>query len=107
MSQVMDRDWRAMSRSGLTRELPGRYLVLCSARRRAVRSANGTSAVERRRGDEVGWYPRTGSYEEAVLTWYEQVELSFRHRRLAAERTSEELETSRQAEAHPPAPHRD
>lgn len=35
---------------------------------------------------EVGWLPLRDSYEEAVLTWYEQVESSFRRRRLETHR---------------------
>ncbi len=31
---------------------------------------------------DVGWLPLRDSYEEAVLNWYEQVETSFRRRRL-------------------------
>jgi len=35
---------------------------------------------------EAGWFPLRGSYEEAVLSWYEQVELSFRRRALESQR---------------------
>ena len=30
---------------------------------------------------QEGWLPRAGSWEEAVLTWQEQVERVFRHQR--------------------------
>jgi len=40
---------------------------------------------------EVGWSPLQGSYEEAVLSWYEQVDMSFRRRALEARRAG--LET--------------
>jgi hypothetical protein len=29
----------------------------------------------------TGWHPLRGSWEESVLTWNEQVDLSFRHQR--------------------------
>ena len=35
---------------------------------------------------DAGWNPLRGSYEEAVLSWYEQVEMSFRRRALEARR---------------------
>jgi hypothetical protein len=38
----------------------------------------------------MGWVPRQDSYEEAVLNWYEQVESSFRRRRLGNQRTQAE-----------------
>ncbi len=41
---------------------------------------------------DVGWNPLRGSYEEAVLSWYEQVEMSFRRRALDARRTRHEVE---------------
>lgn len=42
--------------------------------------------IERQGTSEVGWFPLRGSYEEAVLSWYEQIELSFRRRQLDAQR---------------------
>ena len=39
---------------------------------------------------EAGWFPLRGSYEEAVLSWYEQVEMSFRRRALEAQRAGRE-----------------
>ena len=42
--------------------------------------------VERTREGEVGWFPAKGSYEEAVLSWQEQIEMSFRRRELGARR---------------------
>jgi len=42
------------------------------------------------RRTEMGWVPRQDSYEEAVLNWYEQVESSFRRRRLGNQRTQAE-----------------
>ena len=62
----------------------------------------GAATVEARRGNEVGWFPTRGSYEEAVLSWYEQIEISFRRRELAAQRAVEERSTSRDAESRPP-----
>lgn len=35
---------------------------------------------ENARTVETGWLPLRDSYEESVLTWYEQVENSFRRR---------------------------
>ena len=32
------------------------------------------------RDSQAGWYPLRGSWEESVLTWNEQVDLSFRRR---------------------------
>jgi hypothetical protein len=34
---------------------------------------------------EWGWHPREDSWEEAVFTWHEQVERTFRRRRSGAE----------------------
>ncbi len=42
------------------------------------------------RSSEVGWFPAQGSYEEAVLSWYEQIDQSFRRRDLEAQRTGSE-----------------
>ena len=36
--------------------------------------------------NEVVWPPLQGSYEEAVLSWQEQIEMSFRRRELEAQR---------------------
>ena len=44
-------------------------------------------AKEDGRVTETGWAPLQDSYEEAVLTWYEQIETSFRRRRLDSHRT--------------------
>jgi len=33
---------------------------------------------------QAGWVARVGSYEEAVLSWHEQVEASFRQRNVSA-----------------------
>ena len=38
--------------------------------------------MEKLRSNEMGWLPAKDSYEEAVLSWYEQIELSFRRREL-------------------------
>ena len=35
--------------------------------------------------NEVMWPPLQGSYEEAVLSWHEQIEMSFRRRELEAQ----------------------
>jgi hypothetical protein len=51
---------------------------------------NGEGTVDRRQVNEVGWFPAGGSYEEAVLSWHEQIEMSFRRRELAARRTAQE-----------------
>jgi len=42
--------------------------------------------VERLRVNQVGWDPARGSYEEAVLTWYEQIEQSFRRRDIESQK---------------------
>jgi hypothetical protein len=39
------------------------------------------------RSVQTGWVPRVGSYEEAVLSWHEQVEASFRQREAVATKT--------------------
>lgn len=41
--------------------------------------------MERQEPFDAGWFPLRGSYEEAVLSWYEQVEMSFRRRELEAQ----------------------
>jgi len=56
---------------------------------------NGEGTVDRRQANEVGWFPAGGSYEEAVLSWHEQIEMSFRRRELAAQRTVEDSSTRR------------
>ncbi len=43
--------------------------------------------MDRIRTNEVGWFPARGSYEEAVLSWHEQIDQSFRRRDLEAQRT--------------------
>ena len=52
----------------------------------AVPARDGVWIVERTRRSEVGWFPAKGSYEEAVLSWQEQIEMSFRRRELGARR---------------------
>ena len=42
--------------------------------------------MDRERVRDEGWLPLQGSYEEAVLSWYEQIDLSFRRRELEAQR---------------------
>jgi len=32
---------------------------------------------------QEGWFPRAGSWEEAVLTWQEQIERAFTHERVS------------------------
>ena len=49
------------------------------------------------RTTELGWRPLRDSYEEAVLNWYEQIETSFRRRRLESHRLRPERETPREA----------
>ena len=43
--------------------------------------------MEKQGSVEPGWFPLRGSYEEAVLSWHEQVESSFRRHALEAQRT--------------------
>ncbi len=45
--------------------------------------------MEKGRVTDNGWFPQRGSYEEAVLSWYEQIEASFRRRELEAQRTTQ------------------
>ena len=63
--------------------------------------------VEKLRSREAGWFPARGSYEEAVLSWYEQIELSFRRRELEAQRRGQDSwpeETPEEAmESHSPS----
>ena len=54
-------------------------------------------ARENGRTTEAGWAPLQDSYEEAVLTWYEQIETSFRRRRLDAHRGRTAIIARRQA----------
>jgi len=42
--------------------------------------------MDKGRVREEGWLPLQGSYEEAVLSWYEQIDLSFRRRELETQR---------------------
>lgn len=58
--------------------------------------------MERARTNEAGWSPARGSYEEAVLTWYEQIDESFRRRELAAQRAVQEPEARQSAESQSP-----
>jgi hypothetical protein len=51
--------------------------------------------MERNRATEGGWFPLRGSYEEAVLSWYEQIEASFRRRELEVRRTSQDARRAR------------
>ena len=46
--------------------------------------------MERTLKTEVGWSPAQGSYEEAVLSWQEQIDQSFRRRYLESQRTGSE-----------------
>ncbi len=45
---------------------------------------------------DMGWRPLRDSYEEAVLNWYEQVETSFRRRRLDTLRVRTERTAARE-----------
>lgn len=49
--------------------------------------------MDRIRTQEVGWFPARGSYEEAVLSWHEQIDQSFRRRQLQPQRTGSESRT--------------
>ena len=49
--------------------------------------------MDRHGTSEIGWSPLQGSDEEAVLSWYEQIEMSFRRRQLESERTGHEART--------------
>lgn len=46
--------------------------------------------MEKTRLQDVGWFPMSGSYEEAVLSWHEQIDQSFRRRQLETKRTGSE-----------------
>lgn len=50
--------------------------------------------MEKGRATEGGWFPLRGSYEEAVLNWYEQIEASFRRRELYTQRADQDLRVS-------------
>ena len=41
--------------------------------------------MARTQSNEVVWQPLRGSYEEAVLSWHEQIEMSFRRREMEAQ----------------------
>jgi hypothetical protein len=43
--------------------------------------------MERIRAQDIGWSPARGSYEEAVLSWQEQIDQSFRRRQWEPQRT--------------------
>jgi hypothetical protein len=61
--------------------------------------------MDRQAATEVSWSPLQGSYEEAVLSWYEQVEMSFRRRQIESERTGHEARTrAEQVRPQPAAP---
>ena len=49
--------------------------------------------MDKIRTQDVGWFPTRGSYEEAVLSWHEQIDQSFRRRQLEAQRTGSELQS--------------
>jgi hypothetical protein len=53
--------------------------------------------VERTRSADVGWFPARGSYEEAVLSWQEQIDQSFRRRFLESQRTGSESQMRSEA----------
>ncbi len=56
---------------------------------------------ENARSMQAGWLPLRDSYEESVLTWYEQVENSFRRREQDALRPAA---TSTKGDEEPPRP---
>ena len=62
--------------------------------------------MDKGRVRDEGWLPLQGSYEEAVLSWYEQIDLSFRRRELEAERELPEAIGRRDAGAQFPGSHR-
>ncbi|MBN1460814.1 MAG: hypothetical protein JXA57_14880 [Armatimonadetes bacterium] len=53
--------------------------------------------MDRIRNTEVGWSPAQGSYEEAVLSWQEQIDQSFRRRYLESQRTGSESQVRSEA----------
>jgi hypothetical protein len=52
---------------------------------------------ERPKVVETAWRPAGGSYEEAVLSWHEQIESSFRRRDIDAQRQDLEARDSESA----------
>ena len=67
----------------------GRILSAITAEGGLLRT-QGVRTLGRPHANETGWFPAKGSYEEAVLSWQEQIERSFRRRELAAEQAPEE-----------------
>ena len=59
--------------------------------------------MEKLRSREAGWSPARGSYEEAVLSWYEQIELSFRRRELDAQRRGQDSWPAETLESQSPS----
>ena len=57
--------------------------------------------MEKGRAPNGGWFPMRGSYEEAVLSWYEQIEMSFRRRELEAQRADQETRRLQTEESQP------
>lgn len=55
--------------------------------------------MDRSRNGNVGWFPVRGSYEEAVLSWQEQIDQSFRRRDLEAQRTGSEPKSRHESTA--------
>lgn len=56
------------------------------------------ASVER----QAGWFPLRGSWEEAVVTWNEQVEATFRRKRADSDRRT--IHKDRDPVARPTAP---
>jgi hypothetical protein len=52
---------------------------------------------------KTGWLPVQGSYEESVMSWHEQIELSFRRRDPAVRQMSSDSASRRQAQSPPVA----
>jgi len=50
---------------------------------------------------KTGWLPVQGSYEESVMSWHEQIELSFRRRVPAARQMSPDSGQRHQAQSPP------
>jgi len=63
--------------------------------------------MEKGRVTEAGWFPLQGSYEEAVLSWYEQIESSFRRRELEARKADQEARRLRGNDRQPVGPARE
>jgi hypothetical protein len=57
--------------------------------------------MEKGRATEAGWFPLQGSYEEAVLSWYEQIESSFRRREMEARRAEQEARRVQSGDSQP------